>query len=1328
MFGMLEKVRSLSGSAKAFGASLLAGGMAVFSFVMFGSRALSILLTGMIVVALVLVAYVVVRRVLAARKAARFGLELSEEVARAPGGLTGEQQAAHAMMAERFREGIQVFGRAGKDLYSLPWYVIIGEPGSGKTEAIRHSHLGFPPDLHDELQGTGGTINMNWWFTNHAVILDTAGGLLFDEVRSDSEWKSFLDLLNEHRPHCPINGVFLVIPADRLLEDREDEASHKAGVLARQLMVIQQRLDLRFPVYVLVTKCDLILGFREFFEGVQGQDSQQQMVGWSNPDPIDDTFRPERLESHLQRLIDRLFRERLELLRDPAQVKPMCQSRTDEVDALFDFPHSFRRILPPLREYLQRLFISGEWTTKPLFLRGIYFTSSMREGAALDNELAELLGVPASSLPDDRAWARESSYFLRDVFLHKAFVESGLVTRATNVRKQVQRRRLMLMGAGAASVILLLFLTWGGAFLLRNRIGDETVLWNLAAREAKAAASARNRAADRQEPYIVRPPWLSILDHRGRGSFVIQDSKLHPEGAITLKDLHARLFAESRKDIQVPMIFRAFRPFDNRLNEGRRLAYRALYEQSVFDPLVEATRYRMQADVDSPWTAEATDALNGLIRVEAVAADKDYENLVAVDRGIPMNEFFGFAVDAAHPATIMQQSRLWLEIYQTLYTGETHRGRRRDVMGRLAIGSGRRENPPIHSGVRRFTEQCLQSGAWAELERRIARIEADLATQLSDYATIQREFDAQDQSYRSKRNRTVSELLDATTTWGLFPEWNRRAKEWDASYDAWKNEWEMLDARMTELKQSVEGIDWFQAEDISGPFSNSVVEATHAAHACFRELALPVSSIAQSTNAAAEAQDLFDDLWLYPGQQLDWRIRAMEQRDVRGQVRHTAGEFRGYQDHYERILNEQAAYPSIPLADTLRIKEDWNVFGQQLDQLLLEGELEYRREDLHDAAVDMQRRIAAYQKVPGLSEWPELAQWYDGTEAAVQSVNESRQGRLFNRRLRQVLKRWNVLTDLEPLAARNRILDQTPETFLDQYLVPVEDPWNITAQYWVSFVEAGINDLADRSESDLTTLSRDLHDRSGFPLNVESGGKTLAAADVRYFRNMLFALRQPAGGETLRDGVPTEVPGIDGSLALLRAEGVGPPLSWVTAASAMCDALPTEGFYQCKVYLLSLQAHSDALIQESRGVDAKELFAGHVWRGMEFQVENQRAIRVKTEQASTIQLGVVAYPGGRFKLDLFPLPSATTPSATFTSPDGPWSLLELVYRYGKPRPDQLTTWVVSVPFVDAARSGHKRYLLLWLEFERPLPVRSSWPRWTRPPSGGPWSNPSGPSF
>ena len=33
-------------------------------------------------------------------------------------------------------------------------------------------------------KGAGGTVNMDWWFTNRGIILDTAGSMIFNEARA----------------------------------------------------------------------------------------------------------------------------------------------------------------------------------------------------------------------------------------------------------------------------------------------------------------------------------------------------------------------------------------------------------------------------------------------------------------------------------------------------------------------------------------------------------------------------------------------------------------------------------------------------------------------------------------------------------------------------------------------------------------------------------------------------------------------------------------------------------------------------------------------------------------------------------------------------------------------------------------------------------------------------------------------------------------------------------------------------------------------------------------------------------------------------------------
>src|SRR5205085_2118870 len=151
-------------------------------------------------------------------------------------------------LRRKLQEGINKLNAAGKSVYVLPWYLMVGEPGSGKTKAISAASVALP-GYQDPLQGTGGTVNMNWWFTNNGIILDTAGRLMLPEVPTSNnpEWDQFLQSLSKARPNCPINGLILAIPADTLLTDTTEEIERKAGEIAFQFNKIQNTLGIRFP-------------------------------------------------------------------------------------------------------------------------------------------------------------------------------------------------------------------------------------------------------------------------------------------------------------------------------------------------------------------------------------------------------------------------------------------------------------------------------------------------------------------------------------------------------------------------------------------------------------------------------------------------------------------------------------------------------------------------------------------------------------------------------------------------------------------------------------------------------------------------------------------------------------------------------------------------------------------------------------------------------------------------------------------------------------------------------------------------------------------------
>jgi hypothetical protein len=530
-----------------------------------------------------------------------FSAAIEAQTAVAPKTLSDpNKRAALDKLRQKFQAGLQEFKKRDKDIYKLPWYVFIGEPGSGKTEAIRHSGIDFPPGLQNELQGSGGTVNMDWWFTNHGIILDTAGSLLFNEAPAGQtpEWSEFLRLLRRARSHCPINGLFIVLSIESLIKDSADKIAQKAGRLAQQLDLIQRTLDVRFPVYLLVTKSDLLTGFRDFFDSIDDPLLQHQMFGWSNPDPLDAHFRPDLVEQHLKSVAERLPRRRLALLREslsrrlddstkflrsphPVGAAPSTVRRAEEVEALFALPESIMRLAPRLRRYLESIFVAGEWSAKPVFLRGIYFTSSMREGKALDEAIAFATGLPLDQLPEGGTWEKNRAFFLRDLFLEKVFRESGLVTRATNTLKLLRKRRFAIFGAASAAFLLFLAFAGFGYGKLKNTVLDEAAYW-------QAGAVALN--AGSWSPPIVSSGTDDPFKFSYGGTNLV---KVKETAHLALADYHQELKKVVERRLSVGWIFAPVSWVAPRGVGDRDSAQRVLFELSVLRPLVLQTRAKM---------------------------------------------------------------------------------------------------------------------------------------------------------------------------------------------------------------------------------------------------------------------------------------------------------------------------------------------------------------------------------------------------------------------------------------------------------------------------------------------------------------------------------------------------------------------------------------------------------------------------------------------------------------------------------------------------------------------------------------------------------------
>ncbi len=336
-------------------------------------------------------------------------------------------------------------------VYELPWYIIIGAPGSGKTTALINSGLKF--SLSERfgdaaIRGVGGTRNCDWWFTDEAVLLDTAGRYTTQESDREADsaaWSGFLQLLKKFRPRRPINGVLVAISVADLLQQSAGERADHAKALRQRVQELHQQLGIRFPVYVLITKADLLAGFMEFFANF-GAEERAQVWGVSFPfvEPMPDNplagFRAE-FASLDQRLHDRLI-DRLQEERDP-------QRR----GLLYAFPQQFASLKEGLSDFLDQVFAPSRFEEKPL-LRGVYFTSGTQEGNPIDR----VMGVLGRAFRLERKLLAPQkpsgkSFFITRLLRQVIFAEAGLA--GTNLKWERRRTVLQWGGLALAGIVTL---------------------------------------------------------------------------------------------------------------------------------------------------------------------------------------------------------------------------------------------------------------------------------------------------------------------------------------------------------------------------------------------------------------------------------------------------------------------------------------------------------------------------------------------------------------------------------------------------------------------------------------------------------------------------------------------------------------------------------------------------------------------------------------------------------------------------------------------------------------------------------------------------------
>lgn len=306
-------------------------------------------------------------------------------------------------------------------LNHLPWYLFIGNPQSGKSSLLSQSNLSFLPT--DYLQNLSKELDYphTWHLTKEAILLELS--LIDYTAIPESFWSKFRKFSRRYHRKVHFNGVVIAIDiAEMISAHIQQKESLQISSLKTTLNQLNHLFSTPIPVYYILTKCDQIYGFHEFFMNLTKED-REQIWGILFPNTHLST---QQLEAHFNNEFNELIlklNERLLLNLDTEQDP---QARL----IISYFPQQMQ----VCQQLLQELIIQDSRTR----LQGLFFMSSLQEGIPFDaagSHLAKQFNLPP--LNHAAAISQKKAFFTKRLFTDVILPKHNWVFQTSNWRQHI---------------------------------------------------------------------------------------------------------------------------------------------------------------------------------------------------------------------------------------------------------------------------------------------------------------------------------------------------------------------------------------------------------------------------------------------------------------------------------------------------------------------------------------------------------------------------------------------------------------------------------------------------------------------------------------------------------------------------------------------------------------------------------------------------------------------------------------------------------------------------------------------------------------------------
>jgi len=276
-----------------------------------------------------------------------------------------------------------IYLRLSKNIYKLPWILIMGKENSGKMQLLSQAGVDFPTLSQESIieRAKNSIQALEPWFSDKGIFVNIPQNYLEEEIAT--AWFSTLQCLKWFRTRRPINSLIYVFSLKDILYNPKIVAQEML-TMRQKMHELSKKINKYIPLYVICNHMEILPGFEALFKNAQPNEMNQAFgINLSSLHPKNYLQTCEQELNNMAIKLNNVLIKSLEL-----------ESGNNNKFNMLSFIEAFKQHKTAMQDFLKLLLKDHPFHNLPNY-QGIYFTGLLNNKQYFAKNVVEYISKHA---------------------------------------------------------------------------------------------------------------------------------------------------------------------------------------------------------------------------------------------------------------------------------------------------------------------------------------------------------------------------------------------------------------------------------------------------------------------------------------------------------------------------------------------------------------------------------------------------------------------------------------------------------------------------------------------------------------------------------------------------------------------------------------------------------------------------------------------------------------------------------------------------------------------------------------------------------------------